>query len=81
MYIWCFCRAAEARQASQLEAANGKDFGGDSAHATPAGVDAGTGTNYGTIALPCIRFVDCTAALIFSWQFGCELHRQSTLTL
>lgn len=31
-------QAAEAREARQLEA--GKDFGGDSAHATPAGVDA-----------------------------------------
>lgn len=32
------CRTAEAREARQLEA--GKDLG-DSAHATPAGVDAG----------------------------------------
>ena len=32
------CRTAEAREARQLEA--GKDLG-DSAHATPAGIDAG----------------------------------------
>ena len=34
------CRTAEAREARQLEA--GKDFGGDSAHATRTDVDPGT---------------------------------------